>query len=385
MTIGLVDLERQREALEPGLTNAVLKVLAHGAFVGGPEVAALQAALETRVGVPHVVPCANGTDALQLLLRASDIGAGDCVFVPSLTFAATAEAVLLVGAEPMFVDVLPDAGTICPQSLSRAIDAVKAEGRLCPRAAIAVDLYSIPADYQALDALCRSQGLLLFSDAAHSIGTTTPTGNCGAFGDGAATSFYPSKALGCYGDGGAVFTRDPGLAERLRSIANHGVTRSGPAHERVGTNSRLDSLQAAVLLEKLKVFDDELGVRREIAASFIDALDGLCGLPVVAPGVAPAWSYFAIRHPARDRLKQHLEARGIRAVTHYATPMHDQPAFAASPVAPGGLPATRAFADSLLCLPLHPYLSHAERKQIIDGLLSFLSTSDSALAAHGFG
>jgi dTDP-4-amino-4,6-dideoxygalactose transaminase len=371
MAIGLVDLQRQRAALEPGLSQAMQRVLEHGGFVNGPEVAKLEAELAAFVGGGQVICCANGTDALQLLLRGAGIGAGHCVFVPSLTFAATAEAVALTGAVPVFVDVDPGTGTLAPQSLRDALEMMRARGDIAPRAVIAVDLFSIPADTAAIAAMCRAEGLWHFVDAAHSIGTDTAEGRCGSLADASATSFYPSKALGCYGDGGAVFTADAGLAERARSIANHGVAAGSATHQRLGTNSRLDTLQAAVLLEKLKVFDAELAARRAVAARYFAALGDVCALPVPPAGANPAWSYFAIRHPARDRLQQHLEARGIRTVAYYREPTHTHPAFAEAPVAPGGLPGTMAFAQSLLCLPMHPYLTQDEVGQVIAAVLEF--------------
>lgn len=369
--IGLVDLQRQRAALEPGLSGAIQRVIGHGGFVNGPDVGVLETALADLVGVSDVVTCANGTDALQLLLRAANVGPGDCVFVPSLTFASTAEAVALVGAVPVFVDVSAASGTMCPASLREAIDAVRTSSDVTPRAVIAVDLFSIPAENDAITEVCRDCGLWFFVDAAHSIGTQTPQGRCGSFGDGAATSFYPSKALGCYGDGGAVFTHNAAFAKRMRSIANHGVSAGTASHDFVGTNSRLDTLQAAILLEKLKVFQLELAARRVVAARYRAELQWACDLPVVGAGTAPVWSYFAIRHPERDLLRKHLEAAGIRSIAYYSVPIHAHPAFANCPTAPNGLPGTMSFADTLLCLPLHPYLTEAEVGRVIGAVLSF--------------
>ncbi|HCY99505.1 MAG TPA: aminotransferase DegT [Rhodobacter sp.] len=367
MSIGLVDLARQRAAIEPGVTRALARVLDHGGFINGPEVAALETALAARVGLPHVVACANGTDALQLLLRGWGVGQGDCVYVPSLTFAATAEAVVLAGAVPVFVDVTAN-GTICPQSLRDALAVPRAERSV---AVIAVDLFSLPADHAALSQICAEAGLALFYDAAHSIGSDSAAGACGSLGDGAATSFYPSKALGCYGDGGAVFTRHADFAARMRAIANHGLVTGSPAHGVVGTNSRLDTMQAAILLEKLKIFDAETKARRAIAARYAAALASVCTLPAADAGADPVWSYYAIRHADRDGLQRHLLTQDIRTVIYYRTPTHEHPAFAGYATAPAGLPATKAFADSMICLPLHPYLSDAEVDRVIAGVLSF--------------
>jgi dTDP-4-amino-4,6-dideoxygalactose transaminase len=367
LSIGLVDLGRQRAALEPALTESIARVLEHGGFINGPEVAALESALAARVGVPHVVACANGTDALQLLLRGWGIGHGDCVFVPSLTFAATAEAVALVGAVPVFVDVAAN-GTICPDSLRAALGLRR---DLRAAAVIAVDLFSLPADHAALSAICTQAGIALFYDAAHSIGSDSALGPCGSLGDGAATSFYPSKALGCYGDGGAVFTRHAEFAGRMRAIANHGLVAGSPAHGVVGTNSRLDTMQAAVLLEKLTVFDAETATRRRIAARYAVELGDVCTVPVGDAGADPVWSYYAIRHPYRDGLQKHLLAQDIRTVIYYRTPTHEHAAFAGYPVTPTGMAGTKAFADHMICLPLHPYLTEAEVDRVIAGVRSF--------------
>ncbi len=369
MTIPLVDLARQRAALEPGMSAAIARVIESGAYVGGPDVRALEEALSQRLGGVACVPCANGTDALELLLRGADIGAGDVVFVPSLTFAATIEAVVLAGATPVFVDVDPATGTLCPESLRQTLAAGQFSGT--PRAVFAVDLFSLPADHRALLEIGAKAGMKVFSDAAHSIGTDTPDGPCGALTDGAATSFYPSKAIGCYGDGGAVFTRDADFAERMRAIANHGVYRGGSGHAVVGRNSRMDSVQAAIVMQKLSVFDTETARRRQIGARYRAELARVCTVPPVAQGVAPVWSYFAILHPARDALQTHLAARGVGSVAYYRQPNHTHPAFAGFAVAPGGMAGTQTFADGLLCLPLHPYMTDAEVDQVIAAVASF--------------
>jgi dTDP-4-amino-4,6-dideoxygalactose transaminase len=369
MTIGLVNIARQQAALQPRLTDAVARVMAHGAFIGGPEVAALEKALAARLGLGYAVGCGNGTDALHLLLRAADVGPGDAVFVPSLTFVATVEAVMLVGATPVFVDVDPDTGTMAPDSLVRAVMAAAGSAR--PRAVIAVDLFSLPSDHARIGALSKAHGLFHFVDAAHSIGTETPDGPCGALALATTTSFYPSKALGGYGDGGAVFLRDAGLASRVRAVANHGVLTGESVHTLLGTNSRLDTIQAAILLEKLAVFDSEVATRRRIAARYLCDLAPFCTLPAVAPGVLPVWSYFAIRHPRRDALQAHLQVRDIASVAYYRRPTHAHPAFAGLPVAPGGLLATEDFANSLLCLPLHPYMTEAEVDRVIAAVAEF--------------
>jgi dTDP-4-amino-4,6-dideoxygalactose transaminase len=375
MTIRMVDLERQRRALEPGVSAAMARVLDHGAFVNGPEVRALEAALSDYLGGIHAVACANGTDALQILVRAAGIGPGDAVLVPSLTFVATAGAVALTGATPVFCDVEPETGVICPDSVARTVAAVRAEGRLAPRAVIAVDLFAVPADYARLEPYCAAEGLMLFTDGAHSLGSDCGGRRCCSFGDGAATSFYPSKALGCWGDGGAVFLRDAGLAAAARSVAHHGTEGNYTNHVRVGTNSRLDTLQAAVLLEKLGLYDAEVAARRRIGARYIAELADVVTVPGFRAGDAPCWSYFAIRTPERDALAAHLAARDIPSVAYYKVPIHRQPGYAGFARDPRGLPATEDFADTLLCLPLHPYLEEAEVDTVIGAVRGFFGAA----------
>ena len=372
MMIDMFALDRQEAVMSEQLRAAIEQVLAHRGFVNGPEVAALEGALAARLGEGwHAIGCANGTDALHLMLRAAGIGPGDGVALPALTFVATAEAVRLAGAVPVFVDTGPETGTLCPDSLSRAFQASN-EGSLPPlRAVLPVDLFAIPADHARINELTSRHGALHLVDAAHSYGGADAGWNSGTLWQAAATSFYPSKALGCYGDGGAVLTRDADLAARVRAVANHGVMPGSADHDLVGTNSRLDSIQAAVLLTKLQHFDAEIAARRHIAQSYLDALDAPFGLPVIPADADPVWSYFAIRHPRRDALQAHLAAQGVRTVAYYRKPLHQQPAFAHEARAPGGLSGTESFAETLLCLPVHPYLRDDEREHVIAALRAF--------------
>ncbi len=372
MMIDMFALDRQEAVMSEQLRAAIARVLDHKGFVNGPEVPKLEAALAARLGEGwHAIGCANGTDALHLMLRAAGIGPGDGVALPALTFVATAEAVRLAGAVPVFVDTGPETGTLCPDSLARAFKAA-AEGSLPPlRAVLPVDLFAIPADHARIKDLTSRHGALHLVDAAHSYGGDDAGWQSGTLWRAAATSFYPSKALGCYGDGGAVLTRDEALAARIRAVANHGVMPGSAEHDLVGMNSRLDSIQAAVLLAKLDHFDAEIAARRRNAQAFMDALGAPFGLPVIPDGAAPVWSYFAIRHPRRDALQAHLAASGVRTVAYYRKPLHHQPAFADAVHAPGGLGGTESFAETLLCLPVHPYLRDDERDQIIAALRAF--------------
>lgn len=369
-----IDITRQRDACEPQMSAAIHKVLDHGRFVSGPEVSELEGKLASYLGVKHAVGCANGTDALQVLLRGAGVGHGDAVFVPSLTYAATAEAVMLAGATPVFVDVDTATGNMSHTSLAAAIEGFDPDLGLTPKAVLAVDLFGIPADHAALSKVASSHGLKLFYDAAQSFGSVGATGMCGAVGDGAATSFYPSKSLGCFGDGGAMFTNDDELADRLRVVRDHGLYGDPRAHRVLGTNSRLDTIQAAILLVKLSVFDGELRLRQAIADRYVAELGDLVGMPFAPEGTNPCWSYYRVTTDRRDDLHAWLSERGVPAVVYYKEATHLHPAFAAAPIAADGLAGTEELSRTQLCLPVHPYLTDPEIDMIIAGVRSFFET-----------
>ncbi|MDJ1008421.1 MAG: DegT/DnrJ/EryC1/StrS family aminotransferase [Paracoccaceae bacterium] len=373
LTPQFIDITRQRDACEPRMSEAIHRVLDHGRFVSGPEVAELEEKLATYLGVKHAVGCANGTDALQVLLRSAGIGQGDAVFVPSLTYAATAEAVMLAGATPVFVDVEVATGNMSAASLAAAVDGLDAGSGLTPKAVLAVDLFGIPADHAALSEVASAHGLKLFYDAAQSFGSVGTEAMCGALGDGAATSFYPSKSLGCFGDGGAMFTNDDDLADALRVVRDHGLYGAPKAHRVLGTNSRLDTIQAAILLVKLEVFDEELNLRQAIADRYIAELGDLVGLPTVPEGTDPCWSYYRITTDRRDDLHAFLGEQGVPSVVYYKEATHLQPAFAAAPIGTGGLAGTEELSRTQLCLPVHPYLTEPEVDMIIDNVRRFFA------------
>ena len=362
--VELVDLGAQRRRLGRRLDAALDGVLSHGRFVLGPEVQRLEAALATFAGARHAVTCASGTDALVLGLRALGAGPGDLVAVPALTFGATAGAVALVGATPLFVDVRPDTFTIDPAGLAAALDRPGPAGR--PVGVIPVDLYGHPADYGTLSEVASRHGLWVMADAAQSFGAEWRGRRVGSLAPLTATSFFPAKPLGCYGDGGALLTDDDDLAARLRSLRVHG--RADGEHVAVGTNSRLDTLQAAVLLEKLAVLDEELAARRATAAYYGDALAGAVAVPRVEPGVVPAWASYTVRAPDRDRLAARLCERGIATAVYYDRPVHRHAAYRGAPRPPGGTPVTDALCRDVLSLPIHPYLDEAARRRVVDAV-----------------
>jgi dTDP-4-amino-4,6-dideoxygalactose transaminase len=367
----LVDLAAQRTRLDGRIETAIARVIAHGRFILGPEVDALEQALAERVGVRHVITCGSGTDALLLALLARGIGPGDAVFVPSFTFAATAEAVALAGAAPVLVDI--DATfTLDPASLGEAIAMVRRATALQPRAVIPVDLFGQPARYESLLRIARAHDLFVLQDAAQSFGARWRGQPVGRQGDAAATSFYPSKPLGAYGDGGAVLTDDDALATRVRSLARHGVGAGGSGeHVRIGLNSRLDTLQAAILLAKLPALDQERAARAAIARRYNAALAEHVGVPQARAEVEHAWSCYTVLVEQRDALAHDLAARGIASAVYYRKALHEQPAYAAFPRV-AGLPVAEALARQAISLPIHADLGPREQRRIVDAISSLL-------------
>ena len=322
-----IDLGAQRERIADKLKVAIDTVVSDGRYILGPQVTEFEQKLAAYVGVKHVIACANGTDALLLPLLASGIGPGDAVFVPSFTFAATAEVVALAHAEPVFVDIDPDTYNIDIASLEAAIDMVKTEGRLKPKAIIPVDLFGLAADYEAIDKIAKREKLLVIEDAAQSIGGRTGKTMCGAFAHVGSTSFYPAKPLGCYGDGGAMFTNDDALMEKLRSYAFHGKGATQYDNIHVGLNSRLDTIQAAILIEKLAILEDEMIARQQVYKRYNEGLKGVAKVPEIPAGSRSAWAQYAIEVKNRDGLKAHLQSRGIPSVIYYVKPLHQQVAY----------------------------------------------------------
>ena len=376
-----IDLSAQRERISSRLKAAIDAVVEEGRYILGPQVAEFEKKLAAYVGVEHVIACANGTDALLLPLYASGIGPGDAVFVPSFTFAATAEVVALAKAEPVFVDVDVDTYNIDIASLEAAIAQVKKEGRLKPKAIIPVDLFGLAADYDAIMAIARRENLMVIEDAAQSIGGSADGRMCGAFGHVAGTSFYPAKPLGCYGDGGAMFTNDAALADRLRSFAFHGKGETQYDNVHVGLNSRLDTLQAAILIEKLAILEDEMEARRTVAQRYADGLGDVVKAANNPGHGRSAWAQYAIETPKRDGLRAHLTEKGIPSVIYYVKPLHEQVAYRDCPRTPTGLKVSQDLPNRILCLPMHPYLSESDQDRIIETIRNYVG-SNSAEAAE---
>jgi len=368
--IRFVDLQAQRARLAGRIDAAIQRVLGHGNFVLGPEVAELEQKLAGWCGVPHVVTCANGTDALNLALRARGIGQGDAVIVPAFTFVAAAEAVVLAGATPVFADVRESDFTLDPASLEAAIAEARRQG-LRPAAAVAVDLFGQPADYPALEPIARRHNLYLVADAAQSFGASLNDRPVGGWGDVTCTSFFPSKPLGCYGDGGALMTTDGAVAGLYRSLRMHGQGEDRYDHHRIGVNSRLDSLQAAVLLAKLEIFQDEIEKRQIVAERYGAMLGERVTLPHIRPGACSVWAQYTIRVRNRDTVAQRLRERGVPTAIHYPRSLSAQPAYAAFPCV--GIPVTERLAREVLSLPMHAYLDMEQQDEIVARLIEAVS------------
>jgi dTDP-4-amino-4,6-dideoxygalactose transaminase len=369
MSIPFIDLQAQRRRIATEIDRAVSAAVEGGQYVMGPQVRALEEQLAEYAGVKHCIACANGTDALMIVLRAWGIGPGNAVFVPAFTFAASAEVVALVGAVPVFVDVLEDTYNLDPKRLEAAIAVVKREGKLRPCAVMTVDLFGQAADYRAIEPIVARENLKLLVDTAQAFGATLDGRQTAAIGDAASTSFFPAKPLGCYGDGGATFTNDDGLAELLRSIRVHGQGADKYENVRIGVNSRLDTIQAAILIEKLNIFSDELQARERIAQRYTDAFRGSNRVrpPHVIEGARCTWAQYTIQVPDRDKLAAELKAKGIPTAIYYPTPLSHQKGYAHFPSA--GTPVSDRLARHVISLPMHPYLDEATQDRIIAAVL----------------
>ena len=370
--IQFIDLSAQRRRIGSRIDRAMNRVLEHGRFILGPEVSELEARLAAFSGARHCITCANGTDALELSLYAMEIGPGDAVIVPAFSFVATVEAVARVGATPVFADIDAQTFNIDPESAEAAIQAAKALG-LAPRCIIPVDLYGQPADYAAIDRLAAAHGLKVLADAAQSFGATWRGRRVGALADFTTTSFYPAKPLGCYGDGGAIFTDDAERAALLRTLRCHGQDDAAGGFTRVGRNSRLDTIQAAVLLEKLAVFEDEIAARNAAADRYAERLPSEVVAPKIGADVQSVWAQYTVKAPGdRDKLAAACRQAGVPIAVHYATPLHWAPAYRDFPTAAPRLKVAEALSRSVMSLPMHADLDEATQDRVAEALRAAL-------------
>ncbi|WP_243372112.1 DegT/DnrJ/EryC1/StrS family aminotransferase [Microvirga solisilvae] len=377
--IAFIDLAAQRKRLGSAVDEAVLRVINHGGYIMGPEVKTLEADLAAFTGAKHVVSCANGTDALGFVLMAKGVQPGDAVICPTFTFAATAEVVAWTGATPIFVDVREDTFNMDIASLEAGIKTAKALG-LKPVGVIPVDLFGLPADYDAIEAVCQREGMWVLCDAAQSFGATYKGRKVGSIGLATSTSFFPAKPLGCYGDGGAVFTNDDELAAVMRSIRVHGQGSDKYDNVRIGMNGRLDTMQAAILIEKLKIFPSEVEARDRIAKRYNDNLRDVAIVPDTPEGYTSVWAQYTLRLRGLDREKfqADMKAAGVPTMVYYPKPLHQQTAYKSYPVAGNGLPVSERLAAEVVSLPMHPYLEEATQDRIIQAVRGALAQRTAA-------
>lgn len=357
--IPFIDLKSQYAAIKDKVEAGIKRVLEHGQYILGPEVAECEKRLAHFAGSRHCLSVSSGTDALVAPLMALGIGPGDAVFLPTFTFTATAEVVVLVGARPVYVDIHPRLFNIDVNHLATQVAAVKKEGTHRPRAVIAVDLFGLPADYAALNKVCEAEELMLIDDAAQSYGGALNNKRVGSLAPITATSFFPAKPLGCYGDGGAIFCDDDALHAKLVSIRVHGQGRSKYEVERIGLNARFDTIQAAVILAKLDVFEGELERRQQVARRYGEALDGAVETPEIPAGYRSAWAQYSILADKRDAIAAALKGEGIPTAIYYPIPMHLQAAYRDFGAGEGSCPVAERLARRVLSLPMHPYLDEA--------------------------
>jgi dTDP-4-amino-4,6-dideoxygalactose transaminase len=372
--IAFIDVKAQRRRLGAAVDQAIARVLAHCQFINGPEVGTLESELAAFAGARHVIACSSGTDALLLVLMAWNIGPGDAVICPTFTFCATAEPVVLLGATPVFADVQEQTFNLDPDSVQRAV-ATAARLGLKPRAVVPVDLFGLPADHDGIAAVAAEHGLAVLDDAAQAFGATYRGHRLGALAPATATSFFPAKPLGCYGDGGAVFTDDDALAARIRSLRVHGEGVDKYDAVRIGMTGRLDSIQAAVLSEKLKIFAEEIVARNRAAARYSEALADVATVPRVGNQATSVWAQYTLRLPAgrRDRLAAALKAQGVPTAIYYRKPLHRQDPYRAFPVADSGVPVSERLAEEVISLPMHAYLEAAQQDRIITAVRTALA------------
>ena len=371
LPIPFVDLKAQQQHLRGGIDKAIARVLNHGQYIMGPEVFELEKQLAQFCGAKHVLSCSSGTDALAIAMMAKGVGPGDAVLCPAFTYAATPESIAQLGATPVFVDVDDRTFNVDPFGLEAGL-AVARKKSLRAVGLIAVDLFGLPADYDSLSTFCRDHNLWILADAAQSFGAAIGGRKVGALGDIAATSFFPAKPLGCYGDGGAMFTGDDAIAGVMTSLRSHGTGEDKYDFQRIGVTGRLDTIQAAILLEKMKIFAGELEQREQIAQRYTGKLASIeITTPVVTKGVKSAWAQYTVRIPGgrRDSVMRFLQAAGVPCMIYYARPLHRQSAYRHFPIAATGLPATERLSDDVLSLPMHPYLSEQDQDYIVEQVL----------------
>ncbi|MEN1760778.1 DegT/DnrJ/EryC1/StrS family aminotransferase [Anoxynatronum sibiricum] len=370
------DLKQQYTKYQREINAAIQRVLDRGVFIGGEEVEELEKNLAAYVGVKHCISCANGTEAMTLVLMAWNIGPGDAVFVPDFTFFSTAEVVAFLGATPIFVDVKWETFNMDPYRLKEAIEKVIQEKKLTPKAVIPVDLFGLPAEHEAIRIIAKEYALKVLEDGAQGFGGRIGEKKAGSFGDAATTSFFPAKPLGCYGDGGAIFTKDDKLSQQLHSLKVHGKGDDKYDNVRIGVNSRLDTLQAAILQVKLNAFaDHELEAVKKVGEWYAALLKDMVEIPVIPVDYGSSYAQYTIKlksRQQRDHLQQFLKGAGIPAMIYYQKPLHQQTAFSVLNEGDGGFEMSNRLSQVVLSLPIHPYLLKTEVEFIADKISEYL-------------
>ena len=369
--IPFIDLQAQRKRLGDNLEQKVLEAVREGRYINGPQVVELEEQLSVFSGSKHVIGCASGTDGLLMPLWAWGVGPGDAVFVPAFTFVSSAEVVAMLGATPVFVDVDATTFNMSIDSLNEAIDWAKTKSDLNPKAVIAVDLFGLPADLKTIEVIAKQNEMKLLVDCAQGFGSKQDGKVAVCYGDAGSTSFFPAKPLGCYGDGGAVFTSDPEFEKVLKSIRVHGQGSHRYEHIRLGMNGRIDTLQAAILLEKLKIYPDEIKKRNEIAGRYTHGLKDYVDTPIVPEGYESVWAQYTLKVENRQALSESLKEHGIPTMVYYPIPLSHQPAYKHYPAAPNGVPISEKLSEQVLSLPMHPYLDIETQNFIIEKVQSF--------------
>lgn len=362
-----IDLASQQNKIRDRLDAAITRVLDHGQYIMGAEVKELENELQEFTGAAHALTCANGTDALTLVMMAWGIGPGDAVFVPSFTYVASAETPAQLGATPFFVDVIEESFNIDPASFEKAIDEARQQG-LRPAVVIPVDLFGQPVDIDKITEIAHHADIKVLVDGAQSFGASSHGRRVGVMGDVSTTSFFPAKPLGCYGDGGAVFTNDEELAEVINSIRLHGKGREKYDNVRIGVNSRLDTIQAAILLEKLKIFPKELEMRNIVATTYEEFLTGCVKTPQLGDGIISAWAQYTLIVDNRDALQAGLNERGVPSVVYYPKALTQQNGYSSFPIVSSGVDISERLAGRVLSLPMHPYLERDEILRICNAV-----------------
>ncbi len=374
MNIPFIDLESQYRKISNNINEAIREVIASKAFIMGPQVAEAEAALALFADVKHCISCASGTDALLMALMAKNIGPGDAVFTTPFTFVSTAEVIALLGATPVFVDIDPHTYNMDPEKLQEKIEETGRAGRLSLKAVIPVDLFGQPAEFDAINALAQAHNLCVIEDAAQSFGAEYRGRRTCGLSEIGATSFFPAKPLGCYGDGGAIFTNDDSVADILRSIRVHGMGGDKYTNIRIGLNGRMDTLQAAILLQKLAIYEEEIRARQTVAGFYHEFLSGISGLvlPTVQEGNLSVWAQYSIQTENRDHLLSQLRETGIPTAIYYPIPLHLQEAFRHLGHTQGDFPVSEAVSERIFSVPFHPYLEEQTIRTIADAIASCL-------------